>query len=182
MSRSSNPYADRVSLQVVRMVRRWLPAVLSDGSNLEARSQMLLASHMAGRAFSSGTGLGLCHGLAHSISARTHAAHGVALTVVLPYVLRFNLPASLEKLVLAAGSLGIANSDGGKEDALSAIAAIEELAGKAIKERTLAELGATEDMIPGLVRDIIQDPVLGNTPRMPDEARVREILVAALSE
>ncbi len=182
MSRSSNPYADGVSLQVVRMVRRWLPAVLSDGSNLEARSQMLLASHMAGRAFSGGTGLGLCHGLAHSISARTHAAHGVALTVVLPYVLRFNLPASLEKLVLAAGSLGIANSDGGKEDALSAIAAIEELAGKAIEERTLADLGATEDMIPGLVRDIVQDPVLGNTPRMPDEAEIRDILAAALSE
>ncbi len=182
MSRSSNPYADGVSLQVVRMVSRWLPVVLSDGSNLEARSQMLLASHMAGRAFSSGTGLGLCHGLAHSISARTHAAHGVALTVVLPYVLRFNLPASLEKLVLAANSLGVASPDGGKEDALSAITAIEELAGKAIEERTLADLGVVEDMIPGLVRDIVQDPVLGNTPRMPDEAEIRDILAAALSE
>jgi alcohol dehydrogenase class IV len=37
-------------------------------------------------------------------------------------------------------------------------------------------------MIPGLVRDIVQDPVLVNTPRMPDEAEIRDILVAALSE
>jgi alcohol dehydrogenase len=182
VSRSANPYADGVSLQVIRMVSRWLPVALSDGVNLEARSQMLLASHMAGRAFSSGTGLGLCHGLAHSISARTHAAHGVALTVVLPYVLRFNLPVSQEKLALVAGSLGVANSAGGEKDALSAIAAIEELAGRAVKERTLSDLGVTEHMVPDLVRNIIQDPVLGNTPRMPDEAEVQEILIAALSK
>lgn len=180
MSRSANPYADGVSLQVIRMVNCWLPVVLADGSNLEGRSQMLLASHMAGRAFSSGTGLGLCHGLAHSISARTHAAHGVALTVVLPYVLKFNLPTSLEKLALVVGSLGFAISNGGEKDALSAIATIEELAGKAIKERTLANLGVTEQMIPGLVQDIIRDPVLGNTPRTPDELEIQEILVAAL--
>ncbi|CAN5672856.1 iron-containing alcohol dehydrogenase [soil metagenome] len=181
MSRSANPYADGVSLQVVRMVSRWLPVVLADGANLEGRSQMLLASHMAGRAFSSGTGLGLCHGLAHSISARTHAPHGIALTVVLPYVLKFNLPASLEKLALVAGSLGVSNSDGGEEDALSAIAAIEALARRSVKERTLSDLGVREHMIPGLVQDIIRDPVLGNTPRMPDESEVREILFAALS-
>ncbi len=182
MSSSANPYADGVSLQVVRMVSRWLPVALADGANLEARSQMLLASHMAGRAFSSGTGLGLCHGLAHSISARTHAAHGVALTVVLPYVLRFNLPASLEKLSLVASSPGIENPAGGKEAcARAAIVAIEEFARGVVKEKTLADLGVTEDMIPDLTRDIIRDPVLGNTPRMPDEAEVREILVAALS-
>ena len=182
MSRSANPYADGVSLQVIRMVSRWLPVVLADGANLEARSQMLLASHMAGRAFSSGTGLGLCHGLAHSISARTHAAHGVALTVMLPHVLKFNLPASREKLALVAGSLGVADSAGDEKNALSAVAAIEEFARGVVEERSLSDLGATGSMIPGLVQDIIRDPVLGNTPRMPDEAEVREILNAALSE
>lgn len=181
MSGNANPYADGVSLQVIRMVNRWLPEVLADGANLEARSQMLLASHMAGRAFSSGTGLGLCHGLAHSVSGRTHAAHGVALTVVLPHVLRFNLPVSLEKLALIAGSMGVANSSaGGEEAAVSAVEAIEEFSRSIIKERTLTELGVKEDMIPGLVRDIIRDPVLGNTPRMPDPEEVREVLFAAI--
>ncbi len=180
MSRSANPYADGVSLQVIRTVNRWLPVVLDDGSNLEARSQMLFASHMAGRAFSSGTGLGLCHGLAHSISARTHAAHGVALTVVLPYVLEFNLTSSREKLLLVSSVLGIANPAGDEEDALTVIATIEELAKRSIKERTLADLGVTEAMIPNLTRDIIRDPVLGNTPRMPDEAEVQGLLIAAL--
>ena len=180
MSLSANSYADGVSLQVIRMVNRWLPVSLADGSNLEARSQMLLASHMAGRAFSSGTGLGLCHGLAHSISGRTHAVHGVALTVTLPHVLRFNLPVSVDKLAFIARSLGVADPDGGEKDALAAITTVEELAQRAVRERTLTELGVTEDMIPGLIQDIIRDPVLGNTPRMPDPGEVREILFAAL--
>lgn len=179
MSRSANPYADGISRQVVRMVSRWLPVVLEDGADLEARSQMLLASHMAGRAFSSGTGLGLCHGLAHSISARTHAAHGVALTVMLPHVLRFNLPVSHDKLALLASSPGDADQDG-EESARTAIAAIEDLGRRVIEERTLAELGVTENMIPTLVQDTIRDPVLGNTPRMPDEAEIRKILASAL--
>lgn len=182
MSRGANPYAEGVSLQVIRMVNQWLPVALSDGSNLEARSQMLLASHMAGRAFSSGTGLGLCHGLAHSISAHTGTVHGVALTVTLPHVLRFNLPTSSEKLALVASSLNVANGAVGDEAARSTVFAIEELAGRVIKERTLMDLGVTEAMIPDLVDSIILDPVLGNTPRMPDKKEVQEILVAALSK
>lgn len=182
MSRGANPYAEGVSLQVIRLVKQWLPVALENGADLEARSQMLLASHMAGRAFSSGTGLGLCHGLAHSISARTHAAHGVALTVTLPHVLRFNLPTSSEKLALVASSLNVANGAVGGEAARSTVFAIEELAGRVIKERTLMDLGVTEAMIPDLVDSIILDPVLGNTPRMPDKKEVREILLAALSK
>lgn len=181
MSRAANPYAEGVSLQVVSLVNWWLPAALENGADLEARSQMLLASHMAGRAFSSGTGLGLCHGLAHSISARTHAAHGIALTVTLPHVLRFNLPTSGEKLALVAKSLNVANGPGnGSEDAFSAIAAIEQLASRIIEERTLTDVGVKEAMIPDLANSIVLDPVLGNTPRMPDKKQVREILLAAL--
>ncbi|MGF1470568.1 MAG: iron-containing alcohol dehydrogenase family protein [Rubrobacteraceae bacterium] len=181
VSRAANPYADGISLHVIRLVNHWLPVVLDDGANLKARSQLLLASHMAGRAFSSGTGLGLCHGLAHAVSARTHAAHGVALTVVLPHVLRFNLPVSSEKLALAAEPLGIAQRDEAEGTALSAILAIEELGRGVVEERTLTDLGVTESMAPTLVQDTMQDPVLGNTPRMPEEEDVRRILAVAFS-
>ncbi|CAN5794937.1 iron-containing alcohol dehydrogenase [soil metagenome] len=181
MSRNANPYADGLALQVIRMVGRWLPVVLVDGADLEARAHMLLASHMAGRAFSSGTGLGLCHGFAHSISARTHAAHGVALTVMLPHVLRFNLPVCHEKLAWVAEIMGDGNPAGSEKAAVSAIVGIEEFARRVIRERSLTDLGVTKDMIPSLAQNIIRDPVLGNTPRMPGESEVREILQNALS-
>ncbi len=179
VSRNGNPYAEGLALQVIRTVHRWLPAAVSDGTNIEARSQMLLAAHVAGRAFGSGTGLGLCHALAHSVSARTGAAHGVALTVVLPAVLEFNLPASADKLALAAVSLGVPDGSE-KGGARAAISAVGDLGRGVVKQRTLSELGVTEAMIPTLVRDTLSDIVLVNTPRTPSEEEIHELLVAAL--
>ena len=179
MSRNGNPYAEGLALQVIRTILRWLPTAVSDGTNIEARSQMLLAAHVAGLAFGSGTGLGLCHALAHSISARTGAAHGVALTVALPTVLEFNLPTSSDKLTLAASSLGVL--DGSDEDsARAAISRIESLGLNVVKQRTLSELGVTEAMIPTLVRDTLSDIVIGNTPRAPSGEDVRELLATTL--
>ncbi len=179
VSRNGNPYAEGLALQVVRTVNRWLPGAVAEGTDIEARSQMLLAAHVAGRAFGSGTGLGLCHALAHSISARTGAAHGVALTVVLPPVLTFNLPASTDKLALAAGSLDLSGGSDEKS-ALAAVSAIEGLGRSVVNERTLSELGVTEAMIPTLVRDTLSDIVIGNTPRTPSGEEVRELLAANL--
>jgi alcohol dehydrogenase len=179
MSRNGNPYAEGLALQVIRTVHCWLPAAVSDGADMEARSQMLLAAHVAGLAFGSGTGLGLCHALAHSISAHTHATHGVALTVVLPAVLGFNLPSSADKLALAAGSLGVPGSSA-DDGARAAISTIENLGRYVVQQRTVSELGATETMIPALVRDTLSDIVIGNTPRTPSEEEVRELLVTTL--
>jgi len=179
VSRNGNPYAEGLALQVVRTVNRWLPAVVADGTDIEARSQMLLAAHVAGRAFGSGTGLGLCHALAHSVSARTGAAHGAVLTVMLPGVLAFNLSASADKLALAAASLDV--SGGFREkSAWAAISAIEGLGRSMVKERNLSDFGVTEAMIPTLVQDTLSDIVLGNNPRTPSGEDVRELLAANL--
>jgi alcohol dehydrogenase len=179
VSRSANPYADGVALQVIGMVNRWLPAAVSDGENIEARSQMMLASHMAGLAFSSGTGLGLCHAIAHSISSHAGAVHGAALTAILPEVLRFNLPSSSGKLALAAWPLNVADTAATEEDnARSAILAIESLAAEVIGVET-GSLGVTEELVPLIVEDALSDLVIGNTPRMPSAEDVRGILAMA---
>lgn len=179
MSRNGNPYAEGLALQVIRTVHRWLPAAVSDGKDIEARSQMLLTAHLAGLAFGSGTGLGLCHALAHSISARTGAAHGAALTVVLPQVLNFNLPTGVDKLALAASSLGL--EDGSEENnARAAISAIEDLGRQMVRQQALSEVGVEEAMIPTLIRDTLSDIVISNTPRMPSEEDVRGLLINAL--
>lgn len=179
VSRSANPYADGVALQVIGMVKQWLPVAISDGENIEARSRMLLASHMAGLAFSSGTGLGLCHAIAHSLSSHTGAVHGGALTAVLPQVMRFNLPKSSGKLALAAWPLNVADTAASEEEnAGSAILAIESLAQEVMGGR-ISGLDMTEDLTPLVVEDTLSDLVLGNTPRMPKAEDVREILSSA---
>src|SRR5690606_36939803 len=85
-----NPYSDGIALRAIAMVGEQLPAACNDGSNLEARAQMLVASHLAGLAFSS-AGLGICHAMGHPLSARFGAAHGQTLATLLPHVMRFNL-------------------------------------------------------------------------------------------
>ena len=140
---------------------------------------MLLASHMAGLAFSSGTGLGLCHAIAHSLSSHTGAVHGAALTAVLPEVMNFNLPKSSGKLALAARSLAVADPSASEEEnARAAIRAIENLT-REVMDGFASGLDVTEDLVPVLVEDTLSDLVIGNTPRMPSAGEVQGILTTA---
>ena len=76
---------------MVRTVGAWLPGAVADGSDLEARVQLLLASHLAGLGQASGTGVGLVHALGHALGTRGRLPHGTALAAVLPEVLAFYL-------------------------------------------------------------------------------------------
>ncbi|MGI8650379.1 MAG: iron-containing alcohol dehydrogenase family protein [Rubrobacter sp.] len=173
MSVSANPYADGLGLQVVRMIADWLPVAVEDGSDIEARSQMLLAAHLAGLAFASGTGLGLGHALAHPVGARLHAPHGAALAAVLPSVLEFNLQVSAPKLTLVATALG-----GISREPEEAVRLVEDLVRRVTDD--LPRYGVTEHELDQLVRDTLEDGVISNTPRLPSETEVRRLLTETL--
>ncbi len=179
-SRGNNPYAEGINLQVAGMVFRFLPRATNDGSDLEARSQLLLAAHMAGLAFAT-TGLGMAHALAHALSAHLGVPHGAALAVLLDHVLSFNLPtrsATYARVALAVGA------DDGRQDeqtnADAAIDAVRALVRTVGLPCALAELGLTQDLIPHIAADALADEVMTNTPRMPTEEDLRAILLDAL--
>ena len=110
LSLHPNPWSDGIALQVIRMVATSLPRPpVADGTDLAARSQMLLAAHMAGVAMAN-TGLGLCHAIGHSLGGRWNIAHGVALSMLLPDVLRFNLPVRTQRLADVAFALGVGDT------------------------------------------------------------------------
>lgn len=79
LSLRANPWSDGIALQVIHMIAAHLPRACADGTDLEARSQMLLAAHMAGIGMAS-TGLGACHTIGHALGGRFDVAHGVALS------------------------------------------------------------------------------------------------------
>jgi alcohol dehydrogenase class IV len=168
-SRRANPYAHALGLEVVRVVSRWLPAAVADGGDLEARSQLLLAAHMAGLAFGT-TGLGLCHAVGHALSARLGVPHGVALAVALPHVLAFNAPAVPETDAEVAAAMGAASAG-----AAAAAMAIE----LGLPQR-LSDLGCAPDLIPVLVKDALIDEVIFNTPRTPSSEELTALLGSAL--
>jgi alcohol dehydrogenase len=177
-SSGSNPYSEGICLQVVNMVSRFLPRAVADGQDIEARSQMLLAAHMAGLAFAT-TGLGMAHAIAHAMSARMGAAHGVALSVLLPHVLAFNLPVRTKAYGQVAGAMGVANSTG-HSNAEAAVQSIRQLSLDVGMPATLHEIGCTAQLIPSLVETALADEVIGNTPRLPSAQELHALLEAAL--
>ncbi|MAS25690.1 MAG: alcohol dehydrogenase, partial [Oceanospirillaceae bacterium] len=79
---------------------------VNNGSDLQARSEMMAASSIAAVAFSA-KGLGTVHSLAHAIGALFDTHHGLANAVLLPYVLAFNRAAIEEKLTTIASLLNL---------------------------------------------------------------------------
>jgi alcohol dehydrogenase len=179
-SNRNNPYADALALRAIAMTGGYLPRAFDDGSDLEARSQMLLASHFAGLAFSS-SGLGICHAMGHPLSARLGAAHGQTLATLLPHVMRFNLDVCEARYAEVAEALGSATSgQSPRERALAAISAVETLRAKVGCDRSGSELGVREDMIPTLIEDAFADVLMLTTPRSPQAADVDALYRAVL--
>jgi alcohol dehydrogenase len=173
LSRNPNPFAEAIALAVVRTVGEWLPQAVADGSDIEARSQMLVASHLAGLGQASGTGVGLVHAIGHAIGTRGRLPHGTALATVLPEVLAFDIPVRSRELALVGVALGVAApADRPAEAARAAVDGVRALLEAVDQRRTLRELGIDEAMVPVIVRDALDDPAIANTPRMPslDEA------------
>jgi alcohol dehydrogenase len=174
-----NPYSAGVALRVIAMVARYLPAAVADGGDIEARSQMLLAAHMAGLAMA-GTGLGIVHAIGHSLGGRWNIAHGVTLTMVLPDCLRFSLPARVAELADIAFALGVGDTSAtaarNAEAAIGEIASLRAMLGMSSR---LADYGITEADYPTIAADALDDEVLANTPRQPAAEDITGILAAS---
>jgi len=180
MSRRANPWSEGIGRQAIRMISAYLPRAVADGTDLEARSQMLLAAHMAGVAFAS-TGLGICHAIGHSLGTRFNIAHGVALTLVLPQVLRFNAPGCEERLADVAFAFGAGDTGRSADwNASAAIDAVTRLAERVGMPSRLSALGVTEADFGQIAADALDDEVLVNTPRMPAAGDITAILADAL--
>jgi alcohol dehydrogenase len=182
LSRNPNPFAEGMALQVIRTVAAWLPVAVDDGSHMEARGQLLLASHLAGIGQASGTGVGLVHAIGHALGTRGRLPHGTALAAVLPEVLAFYLEHEGlrdRELALVGVALGAASpADPLANAAQAGIDALDALLRRVGQRPTLAALGVDAALIPLIALDAIEDPAIANSPRDPDEAQVEAILRA----
>jgi hypothetical protein len=84
--------SDRLARQALSLLSSNIRTVCADGSNQEARSQVLLGSMLAGMAFANAP-VAAVHALAYPIGAIFHVPHGLSNALVLTQVLRLNLPA-----------------------------------------------------------------------------------------
>jgi alcohol dehydrogenase class IV len=165
-----NPWSDGIALQVIRMVAASLPRAVMDGADLAAQSQLLLAAHMAGVATAS-TGLGLCHAIGRSVCTRW--------AMLLPEVLRFNLPTRLERMADVAFALGVGDTHADTwPNAEAAIGAVTALRDDVGLNRLMGDFGITAADFAPICADALADEALASTPRPPTEADIHAILLA----
>jgi alcohol dehydrogenase len=167
LSPHSNPWSDGIALQAIRMIAANLEPAVEDGTDLAARSQLLLAAHMAGIALAH-TGPGLCHAIGYSLSGRPNIAHDAMLSMLLPDVLRLHQPARTKQLADVAFALGAGDTGASPDrNAAAAIDAVAALRGRVGLTALIADFGLTEADLAQLAGDALADQALVNTSRPP---------------
>lgn len=157
--------SDMFEIEAIRMISRYLPTAVEEPHNPEARNGMAVAQYIAGMAFSN-VGLGLVHGMAHPMGSLFDVPHGVANALLLPTVMEFNMPACLDKYPEIARAMGVDISGMSREEAArAAVAAVKDLAIKVGIPQHLSELGITENDIPKLAGQALEDVCTPGNPR-----------------
>jgi len=137
----NNPACDAFNLDAIRRIFKWLPIAVTDGRNIEARGEMMLASTLAGLGFAN-TSLHIGHAFGHALGACLHIPHGVACTLSLPYAMRHAgevMPIERLKNIAEAMGISLANQERSQliDDCVNAIKSL----GKQIGIQTITELG-----------------------------------------
>lgn len=162
-----HPLCQGIALEGMRLVKEYLPRAHDDGSDIEARAQMMSAAAMGASAFQKG--LGAVHALSHPIGAHHGTHHGTTNAVFMPAVLAFNAEAIRTRFDRVAAYLGI---DGGFDGFRAFVDTLNERLGI---PKTLTDLGVSNPDIDRLVADALRDPSTGGNPVEMTESNTRAL-------
>lgn len=127
INHANTPATKRQAEEAVKLVFENLKEVTTNGTNLQARSNMQKAAYLAGLAFTRGY-VGYVHALAHALGGKYGTPHGLANAVLLPYVLKKFGKSAHKRLAKLARLVGVANeADTNEVAANKFITAIQEL-------------------------------------------------------
>jgi len=164
ISKGSFRLSDILSLEAIKLIGESLETAVKDGNNIEARSKMAWASYIAGLSFSN-AGLGIVHSMAHQLGSEYNLPHGVANSILLPYVEDFNSAVCVEKFANIANALGRDISGLTPEEARTeAINALSEMA-EALGIPKLRETVFKPEDIDKLSAQAMADVCTGGNPR-----------------
>ena len=170
-----HPLSDGAALEGLQLIAKWLPIVVREPENIAARGAMLTGSCMAGVAFNKG--LGLVHAISHMIGGEFDTQHGLTNAIILPVVMRFNLPGLDEKVQRIAQAMGL---DDFSADAV--ISEIERLIDYVNIPKSLIEIGVPADCAQGIAEKAMLDSAAVTNPRRASLEEVKSIIETALQK
>ncbi len=181
----ANPMSSAYGTAAIRLIMQNLETATKEGKNREARYNMALASTMAGIAFSNSM-VGAVHAIGHALGGVCHVPHAVAMTILLPHVMRYNLSHSAgDYAALLPWLVGMdaAMATPAEKRAEAAIEAIVTLGRKLHTvcglPLTLSEAGVSKEAFAKVAEFAVNDGALIVNPRAASEEQVMEILNAA---
>jgi choline dehydrogenase len=174
------PFNDAVALVAIELAAGWLRTAYSDGSNLEARTNMAHAATFGGLAYGTESA-GAAHAMSQSAGGVHDCPHGALTARVLGPVCEYNAPAAPERYARIAQAFGV--NVHGLEPLEAARAGIEELyhLTEDLRIPTMEELGFSEDEIPMLAKLAHEDPQTVGNPREVTIADYEEIYRGAFA-
>jgi alcohol dehydrogenase len=175
-----NPMSDMLARQALALLSKHLITAWENGANLPARQATLLGAYFAGQAFSNAP-VAAVHALAYPIGGIFHVPHGLSNSLVLPHVLRFNMPEAVDHYAEIAGIVAphVEGSQEARAEAL--IVAMQQIATTTGIETTLQQVGVVEADLDRMADDAMkQTRLLSNNPRELSRTDARAIYAAAL--
>jgi alcohol dehydrogenase class IV len=176
-----HPFGDILAERAIMLIGRYLRQAVAYGNNLEAREGMALGATMAGLAFSN-VGVALVHAMEYPVGGATHCSHGAGNGLLLPFVMRYNLPARVKEFAQIARLLGEDVAGLSVEEAAQrAITAVEKLRADIGIPKRLNELGVSEAQLrPFAEKAHSIRRILRVNPRQPTIEEIEAIFRAAL--
>jgi alcohol dehydrogenase class IV len=173
----ASAYTDLMALQAIRLVVRWLPAALRDGADIDTRERLAWADTLAGLCIAA-AGVTLPHGIGMAMGGLfPHVAHGEALAVVYPAVLRYSRGHATERFATLARTIDESLRDSSDDAAAERCGNAVESFLDAIQLRLrLADVGVPADSLPLLASRSLVLPDFQNHPRLATEGEVHELL------
>jgi alcohol dehydrogenase len=147
----ANPISESFGRTAFMLIGKSLKKAVDQGEDLDARTDMSMASMVAGISFDI-AGLGAVHALAHPLGGRHHIAHGLANSIMMPHVLRYNAKTSEDRYIEALKYMGLEVSSA--EEAAVALTKFSKDIGLPTK---LSEIGIKADDLAQLSKDAVAD-------------------------
>ena len=193
----ASEYTNGLALEAIRLVFKYLPDAYNEGTtNIKAREKMAHASCMAGMAFCNAF-LGINHSMAHKLGAFHHLPHGMANSLVMKEVIKFNAtdaptkqaafaqykyPNAAWRYAKIADHLGLGgNTEAEKVELL--LKAIDELQNKVNMPKTIKDAGVSEvkffETLDEMVEQAFDDQCTGANPRYPLMKELKEMYITS---
>jgi len=165
ITKAHNTMSDMFHMEAIKLIFKYLPAAVNEKDEA-AIEKMAMAQYIAGQGFSN-VGLGIVHSMAHQLGAVYDTPHGLANTILLPTVMRFNGDVCADRFREILLGIGVADAKNLNDDEAVEVfvAKIEELSKAVGITETVKDTGCKEEDLEMLADKAMEDPCRPGNPR-----------------